>query len=128
MPMDYRTFLLRICADAEADVRRAFTCPHKLKGALRGLDEARETVNPDDLKGLLASARKDTADGLAQAQFMGDPADMVARYWILRLRDHQLEWVATVVSAMLYNEGEKPIVPPTLRAWDKAASILGRGA
>ncbi|UTC28150.1 hypothetical protein GURKE_01190 [Brevundimonas phage vB_BpoS-Gurke] len=126
--MTYRDFLLRICVDAETEVRRAYTCPHKLKGALRGIDEARETVNPADLRGLLSSARQDTADCLALAQAMGDPDDMIARYWILRLRDQQLEWVATVVSAMLYNEGEKPIVPPTLRAWNKAASILGRGA
>lgn len=127
MSLSYRDFVARICADGEAEVTAAYTDPNKRDGALRGFSEARETVDGDDLKGLLASARQDTLDALRQAQDGGDEPRLVERYWFNRMREHQLDWVANVVSASRYNMGLPVIVQPTLRAWEKAAEILGKG-
>ncbi|USN13962.1 hypothetical protein KABACHOK_01260 [Brevundimonas phage vB_BpoS-Kabachok] len=126
MGLSYREFVGRICADGEAEVGLAYTDPYKRAGALRGFSEARETVDADDLKGLLASARQDTEDAKRRAQDGGDEERLVAQYWFARLRDQQLEWVANVVSASRYNMRLPVIVPPTQRAWAKAAEILGR--
>ena len=126
MAMTYREFVARICADGEAEVTAAYTDPNTRDGALSGFREAGETIDADDLKGLLASARQDTLDAMRQAQDGGDEPRLVARYWFNRLREQQLEWVANVVSASRYNMDLPVIVPPTLRGWDKAAEILGR--
>lgn len=128
-PEHYHAFVVRVCADGDAEVRRAYTDPNKIAGALQGFAEARQTANPEDLKGLLESARRDTTDSMRRArEERGRPIVQAAveGYWWWRMRELQIEWVANVVSARLYNESKPVIVNPTVRAWSKAAEILGR--
>lgn len=124
--MNYRDFVLRICSDGEAEVKRAYTDPNKIAGALDGFAEARQTVDADDLKGMLKSAHKDTADALEASRASRRDQALLDRYWFMRMRELQIEWVANVVSASAYNRGLPTIVTPTLRGWEKAAEILGR--
>lgn len=126
--MNYRTFVARICDDGETEVRQAYTDPNKIAGALNGFAEARQTVDDADLKGLLASARQDTLDTKRASQDASDDPLLVERYWFMRMRELQLEWVANVISASRYNQGLPVIVPPTERGWAKAAAILGKTA
>lgn len=129
--MNYRAFLNRICDDGIAEVKRAYTDQNKISGAVEGFEQARQTLDPEDLKGLLATARQDTIDARRRAdEDRGRPVLQTAAdaYWWWRMREQQIEWVANVVSASLYNTGEPVIIQPTMRGWNKAADILGRTA
>ena len=126
MGLTYRDLVAKVCTDGEAEVQQAYTDANKRNGALNGFAEARQTLNAYDLQGLLASARQDTQDAKRAAQDGGDAPALVARYWFVRQSELQLEWVANVVSASRYNMGLTVIVPPTQRAWAKAAEILGK--
>jgi hypothetical protein len=117
--MDYDGLKNAICDDGETEVREAYVEPKdavKLNGSLAGFAEARQTISPDDLSALLATAARDCVD----AHLRDDK-----NYWFWRYRHLQVEWVANVVSAALYNEKKPTIIIPTVRGLMKAADILG---
>jgi hypothetical protein len=115
--VNYRAFLNRICDDGIEEVARAYTDANKIDGARAGFEEARQTLDAHDLKAVLAAAKADT---IKARDYDAE------RYWWYRIRELQIEWVANVVSASLYNNGQPVIVQPTMRGWNKAADILGR--
>lgn len=119
--MDYATFLHHVIEDGIRAAREDYAKPEqaaKLEGSIAGFEDCRGK-SPDQLKRLL-NAVNATAQRAFEEQI--DPPD----YWIFRCRALEVEWVCNVVSAMLVNEGKKPIVPPTARGTTKAAEVLAR--
>lgn len=116
--MEYATFLDRVIEEGiEAAKVDYANSPEKLAGALAGFELCRHKV-PSALKRHLEDARRMTAElyrGNAKAE----------AYWHSRCYESEIEWVCNVVSAMLYNQGVEPLVPPTVNGVMKAASIIG---
>ena len=51
--------------------------------------------------------------------------DEKSRYWYFVTFHAEIEWVCNVLSAVLQNQGLAPIVTPTARGFQMAASIVG---
>lgn len=117
--MKYSDFLTRIVDDGIKACRKSYeNDTQKREGAVAGFNACRgRTIF--ELRQQLDLARK-----AADAAFAVDRSN----YWYLRCFHAEVEWVCNVVSAALQNQGEEPIVTPTVRGYMKAAEILGVGA
>jgi len=113
--VDYATFLERIINEGIEAAKESYKKDAlKRDGAIEGFEACRG-LEPKQLLELLGDAR-----AMTQEAFNDQSDD----YWRIRCREAEIEWVCNVVSAMLHNQGIKPIVPPTARGMMKAASIL----
>lgn len=120
--MDYLAFLGRIVDDGIEAARRDYGPGQKLDGSVAGFEACRYR-RPEQLATVLAGARRDTETAyLDTATGLGE---RVGKYWYWRCRELEIEWVCNVVSVALMNQELLPIVPPTGRAAEKAAEILG---
>jgi hypothetical protein len=116
--MDYLSAVNAIVDDGIEECRLVYTRPDqslKRDGAIRGFEECRG-LSPHEIAALLGRAKADRED--ARRREAPD-------YWYWRMREAQVEWVANVVSALLYNQGLPVIVPPTARGMLKAADVVG---
>lgn len=115
--MEYSTLLDRIIDDGiEAASLDYKNKPRHLKGAIDGFEACRNK-QPAELLKLLTESNK----FCGEAYFNRD-ADT---YWEIRCFAAEVEWVCNVISAALVNQGESPIIPPTVRGVMNAARILG---
>lgn len=113
-----RDALHAVIDDGIEEVRLVYQNPddkQKLDGALKGFEECRDK-QPVEIAVLLNQARQRTTRARR---------DRAADYWYWRYREAQIEWVANVLSAILQNEGNPVIIPPTVRGLLKAADIVG---
>jgi hypothetical protein len=123
MSMSYAGFLQRVIEEGIEAARQSYGKkePHMLKGSIEGFDACRGKT-PYELGQLLIKARQAAMD--AAVEKMEEDS-----YWRVRCYELEIDWVCNVVSAVLMNEGQPTIVPPTARAVLKAADIIGvRGA
>jgi len=114
--MDYNTFLERVINEGiEAAKEDYKDDPQKRDGSVEGFEACRG-LRPHELYELLQDSGK-----AQQKAFREQSND----YWRIRCRQAEIEWVCNVVSAMLANSGLTPIITPTARGVQKAASIVG---
>ena len=52
----------------------------------------------------------------AQSRAKCNRGVLVDDYWKIRCYEAEVEWVANCISFALVNEGQKPIIEPTVRA------------
>ena len=124
--MSYDEFLSQVIEQGIEGARCSYGSgePHyqkKLKGSIDGFEACRGR-SPDEILELLGQARRKTHEAMARSHAGEITND---DYWEVRCREAEIEWTANVVSAMLVNQGRKPIVPPTVRGAMQAALILG---
>ncbi len=117
--MTYSDFLTRIVDDGITACCESYKDDtQKREGAVAGFNACRgKTIL--ELRQQLDSARDATRNAYRLSS---------ANYWFLRCYELEVEWVCNVVSAALQNQGDEPIVTPTVRGYMKAAEILGVGA
>lgn len=121
--MTYDEFLTRIIDDGIEAARKSYSQPKqraKLEGSLEGFEACRG-LNPAQLLALLEDAGQRVE---AARRRVDDGAD-IDEYWKERCRESEIEWTANCLSAVLANQGMKPIVPPTARGVMKAAEVVG---
>lgn len=116
---NYGEFLARVIDDG----KRAATHDYppdspKLLGSIAGFDACAHKA-PEALTLALLAAKQETARRLALA--LPDPD----AYWFARCFELEVDWVCNVVSAVLANEGLKPIRVPTSLGVLAMARILG---
>lgn len=118
--MNYQQFLNEVIAGGRAGAIADYTRDDQklmLAGAMEGFD-ACINQTPDQLRELLAAA----GQRLHQA-YLENADD----YWKHQCYWAEIEFVCNVVSAMLMNEGQEPIVLPTARGAMRASEILSQG-
>lgn len=129
MTTPYDAFLAQVIDDGIAAAREDYGWREKrghknaaamLRGAVAGFEACRGK-RPDELVGLLEEARKRAVDALP----MQDNRRRDSDYWEARCFEGEVEWTCNVISAALVNQGQEPIVPPTVRGMMKAAEVLG---
>ena len=112
--------LMAIVDDGVTEIPMAYPRPDqalKREGAIAGFEACRG-LDDEALKGLLATARANTA-----AAMSANASD----YWWHRMYELQVEWTLNVLSAAMDANGETPLTPYTARGLAKAADILGIG-
>jgi len=114
--VDYLSFLNRIIDDGISAAREDYAKkPDKLQGSVEGFEACRGKT-PPELAKILEEARRNTS----KAHF-----DHASDYWKIRCFEAEVEWVCNCVSAILMNQNLPTIIPPTARAYIKAAEIVG---
>jgi hypothetical protein len=118
--MNYNEFLTRVIDEGIAAATADYTNESdkdQLEGSIAGFNACRDK-SPEQLVELWTKAGMDVNNAFG---------DMEKRYWFFRCYQLEVEWVINVVSAMLMNEGYKPLLAwlPTANGGMKAASILG---
>jgi hypothetical protein len=118
--MNYNEFLTRVIDEGIAAATADYTeesDKERLEGSIAGFNACRDK-SPEQLVELWTKAGMDVNNAFG---------DMEKRYWFFRCYQLEVEWVCNVVSAMLMNEGQKPLLAwlPTANGGMKAASILG---
>lgn len=119
--MNHDEFVNRLADDGIASVRRDDSLkakPRRLAGSVAGFEACRGK-SPEELLVLLGQADRDTDAHRGSKD--------VESYWAARYYAIQIEWVLNCVSAVMLNQGQRPIVPPTARGMLRAAQILGVG-
>lgn len=117
--MDYYEFLNRIIDEGIAAATADYTDPsdkQRLEGSIAGFNACRNLL-PEQLVELWTTSGADANYHISN----------VDNYWYYRCFQMEVEWVINVVSAMLVNEGQDPLLAwlPTANGMMKAASIIG---
>lgn len=110
---DFLTEVIRRGIDA-VKVDYAHKEQHRL-GAIAGFEACRGKT-PAELALLL----QDVNDRVKLAFRRQEP-----NYWYYRCQALEVQWCCNVASAVLLNEGRPTIIPPTVRAMQLAADIVG---
>jgi hypothetical protein len=116
--VEYLVFLDKVISDGIAAARADYAQDEdKREGSVAGFEACRNK-SPAEILAILEQAGAATR----RAHLAQDP-----HYWKVRCFEAEVEWVANVVSAVLVNEGKKPLAAhlPTARAVMKAARIVG---
>lgn len=118
--MTYNEFLTRIIDEGIAAATADYTDPkdkERLEGSIAGFNACRNQL-PEQLVETWSEANKKCNDAFFEQR---------ENYWWFRCFQLEVEWVCNVVSAMLVNEGQDPLLAwfPTANGVTKAASILG---
>lgn len=115
--MTLHEFLQRVIDDGIAAAKESYAeGTLKRDGAVAGFDACRSVRRPAELASLLLDAEAKKRDAYH--------ADR-ERYWYWICYHAEIEFVCNVVSAVLQNAGLLPIITPTMRGFQKAASIVG---
>ncbi|MBN2421169.1 hypothetical protein JXB27_02725 [Candidatus Woesearchaeota archaeon] len=116
MAVTYEQFLDKVIVDGIAAVKIDYAKDSlKLEGALAGFNVCRHK-NTKQLADILANAHSNT-----ETAFNERAKD----YWKIRCYESEIEWVCNCLSAVMQNQGMKPIITPTYRGYKKAAEIVG---
>ena len=120
----YEDFITRIVDDGIEAATADYKQGKKLAGAVAGFEACR-SKSPEHLHDVLADARRHVRDHFDEATLDGEDD-----YWYWRSYELEVEWVMNCVSAVLMNEGRRPLMDylPTTRGVFKAAEVLGIGA
>jgi hypothetical protein len=118
--MEYYEFLKRIIDEGIDAAKADYTDPNDkqhLDGSIAGFEACRNKL-PEELVQVWTDVSKQVN------MAFGDPEE---NYWYHRCYQLEVEWVINVVSAMLVNEGQDPLLSwlPTANGMMKAASIIG---
>ena len=118
--MTYNEFLTRIIDEGIAAATADYTDPkdkERLEGSIAGFNACRNLL-PEQLVEAWQTATTDVNVAFREQKI---------NYWYYRCFQLEVEWVINVVSAMLINEGQQPLLAwlPTANGAMKAASILG---
>lgn len=114
--MSYDEFVQEVCKQGLLSVKSEYAeGSDRLTGAVDGFVHCLK--QPRDPAAL--------ASKLAHAQQLTKSAYGSDTYERCRWRELQVEWVCNVVSAMLVNERQVPIINPTARGTMQAHRILG---
>lgn len=120
--MNLIEFIERICDDGIAAVEVDYAHDeHKRRGAIEGFSACRGK-NTLELAALLQNARE--AKRMAH-RFTNQ--ENIGAYWETVCYEAEIMWVCNCVSAVLMNEGQPVIIPPTARGAMKAAEVIGVG-
>lgn len=110
-------FVAKIVDDAVAAASRSYKDDEpKRRGAVAGLEACRDK-DAAQLGELLRSSKRKALEAF------GGQDDSL--YWERQCFALEVEWVCNCVSAVLVNEGLRPIVPPTARGVLKAVEAAG---
>jgi hypothetical protein len=90
----------------------------KLHGSISGFNACQGKA-PAEIAALLGEANRTTIE---------KHREQALDYWYWRCRAAEIEWVANVISAVLVNQGQTPIVPPTARGVMFAAKVMEQAA
>jgi len=119
--MKYEDFLTRIIEEGIESAKEDYagTTPAKTikrEGAVQGFLTCKDCT-PEQLVELYQAAGEKVNNAYRE---------QAKDYWHWRCYQAEIEWVCNVVSAMLANEGSKPLLPhlPTGNGVRKASSIL----
>jgi len=118
LPASLPTIIGKIVDDGIAAAKADYSRPdqkQKLEGSILGFEECRH-LGPEAIRQLSIDANA------RSMQALHEQAD---DYWYWRCRTLEIEWVANVLSSVLYVNGRQPITTPTARGMLKAAEILG---
>lgn len=121
--MTYKEFLERIIDDGIAAAKKSYAEKKNkdfLEGSIAGFNACRNLDGTELVElyyiaiGYRNQAHLERADN----------------YWYFNCYVSEVEWVINVVSAMMYNEGQQPLLShlPTARGYLKAADILNNPA
>jgi hypothetical protein len=118
--MNYNEFLTRVIDEGIEAVKTDYneeSDKERLEGSIAGFEACRNK-SPEELVKVWKKASDDVNNAFG---------DKERKYWWFRCFQLEVEWVCNVVSAMLLNEGRKPLLAwlPTANGGIKAASILG---
>jgi hypothetical protein len=118
--MNYNEFLTRVIDEGIEAAKTDYTeesDKQRLEGSIAGFEACRDK-NPEELVRVWKKASDDVNNAFG---------DNERKYWWFRCFQLEVEWVCNVVSAMLLNEGRRPLLAwlPTANGGMKAASILG---
>jgi hypothetical protein len=118
--MNYIEFLNRVINEGIDAAKSDYTDPKdklRLDGSIAGFEACRDK-QPGELIEVYNKAGSD-----CHTAFLEQKED----YWYYRCFQAEVEWVCNVVSAMMLNEGDSPLLSwlPTANGAMKAASILG---
>lgn len=118
--MTYNEFLDRIINDGIAAAKADYTKPEdveRLEGSIAGFEACRN-LQPQELVDMFVTAGKYVTETFGDKQ---------SKYWYFRCYQLEVEWVINVVSAILMNQGQSPLLAylPTSRGVMKAAEIVG---
>lgn len=124
--MTYNEFLTRIIDEGIAAATADYTDPkdkERLEGSIAGFNACRNQL-PEQLIETWSEANKKCNDAFCNGIYSDENTNT---YWYHRCFQLEVEWVINVVSAMLINEGQQPLLAwlPTANGAMKAASILG---
>ncbi len=123
-PMDYNSALNEIIEQgieaAKSDYSKSEE-KHRLNGSIAGFEACRG-LNPQQLKELHDNSRIKTWDSFNSAN---EGLIKSEDYWYVRCYEAEVEWVCNVISAILINQGLKPIIIPTARGFMQAALVVG---
>lgn len=126
----YEHLLQRVICDGIAEVQQTYADPdvhHKRDGAIEGFEACRDKT-PDALIALWTEANHAAEESRREQHSSEDAHDSwTKRYWRLRYKTLQIEWVCNVVSVGLVQSGSAPLLGwlPTARAAMKYAEIVG---
>lgn len=90
----------------------------KLHGSISGFNACRDKT-PTEIAALL---------GEANITVIEKRRERSSDYWYWRCRAAEIEWVANVISAVLVNQGQRPIISPTARGVLFAAKVMEMAA
>ena len=116
--MSYKKFLEQVINDGIKAVKHDYIrADQKLikKGSIEGFESCRNK-NPLELSNVLK---------IAQSKSHKAMLNQVKNYWYYRGFTLEVEWVCSVVSAILMNAGQPVIITPSARGVIKAAEIIG---
>jgi len=123
--VDYESFLIEVIDGGMEAAGKDYagdspSRTRKREGAIKGFEECRGKT-PEELAALLTSSNARTQEAYREQD---------DDYWYWRCRALEIEWVCNVVSAMLQNEGRRPLAAhlPTARGVMRAAEIVGVAA
>jgi len=119
--MNYYEFLNKTIEDGIISVKETYKGPKnkdKLDGSLAGFEACRNKL-PEELFEIYNL----TNEYVINSYKNGDTDN----YWWFRHYQSQVEWICNVISAILINQGQKPILShlPTARGVMKAGQVLG---
>ena len=128
--MNYTQFLDKVIDDGIKAAKKDYSQPsqkNKLEGSIFGFEQCRDK-SPTEIAFLLIEYRKIISEE-RETEMIFEELDVKREhnYWYYRCAESEIEWVANVVSAMLYNEGKQTIITPTARGMMKADEILKWG-
>lgn len=122
--LPYNDFLNALIDEGLESVREHESAPrrtHFRDGANKGFEECRG-LTADQLLDLLKQAGDDTAQARTRPSGMSETE--LARYWYLRSRKSQIQWVNDVVQASIYLSGGETRLPITARAVQKVNALF----
>ena len=115
--MDIKKFIDQVVDEGIVVVKKDYTRSdqkQKRDGSIAGFEACRDKTI-EELKDLLEITEIAVCDARSNKD----------NYWWYRCYQAEVEWVCNCLSSILVNEGQEPLVTPTVRGAIQAAKIVG---